>query len=768
MPLSAGTQLGTYVILSSLGAGGMGEVYRARDQRLGRDVAVKVLPEAVASSSSRLARFEREARTVAGLNHPNIVTLFSVEDEAGVRFLTMELVEGQTLSALISPGGLPFERILELAIPLSDALAAAHGRGVVHRDLKPGNVMVTRENRLKILDFGLAKVTDRPSTSGDAFDVTAELLTSDAGRIEGTLPYMAPEQIRGEAADPRSDLFSFGIILYELAAGRRPFTGRTRSDLTASILRDSPQPLGAIRPDIPSDFERVVGSCLEKVSRNRTRTAMDICAELRALHRAVEHGVPERSIPSPPSRGNVASVAVLPFVNRSASADDEYFSDGLAEELLAVLAKIKGLRVSARSSSFHFKGKNASLEEIGATLNVATVLEGSVRKSGNRVRISVQLVNVQDGYHLWSETYDRTLEDIFAVQDDIAHSVVKELRVALLGAEADSGESAQAKAEVAKAAKGRGTHPEAHRLFLLARHFINRWTREDITKGIGYLKQALEMDPQFAQGWVELAGAFTREAGRGWVATTDGYERAREAVMRAISLEPDLAEAHSALGWIRLIHDWDWKGADECTRKALALAPGNAIVVGLAGALASIFARHEEAIALFRQAIERSPLAVAAYNNLGQELIAVGQFQEAEGAYRKGLEVTPQTGAARGGLALALLAQGRTDEALAEAMREPEAPYRLWAMATIHHAMGRELESRAALDELIEIGAQDNAFQIAEVTASRGEVDAAFGWLERAYVQRDSGLAETLGNPHLRSLHGDPRWSAFLRKMGLE
>jgi serine/threonine protein kinase len=582
--LSPGTQLGTYEILGPLGAGGMGEVYRARDLRLGREVAVKVLPSEVASSQDRLARFEREARTVAGLNHPSIVTLFSVEDEDGIRFLTMELIEGKTLTALITPSGLPLSELLELAIPLTDALAAAHERGVVHRDLKPGNVMVTRENRVKILDFGLAKsARDRIPRSGDPWDAAGELTESDPGQIVGTIPYMAPEQIRGEAVDARTDLFALGIILYELTIGRRPFTGGTPSDVSASILRDTPGLLRELRPSLPGGLERLVARCLQKDPRDRVQTAVEIGSQLRALHRAVESGVPERSAPATPSRGNVASIAVLPFVNRSSSEDDEYFSDGLAEELLGVLAKIKGLRVSARSSSFHFKGKDASLAEIGATLKVATVLEGSVRKAGNRVRISVQLVKVPDGYHLWSETYDRTLEDIFAVQDDIAQSVVKELRMTLLGEGADSDPTGHAKTEVAKAAKGRGTDPEAHRLYLLARHLINRWTREDVAKGIDYLKRALEMEPQFALAWVELAGAYLREAGRGWVPAPEGYERARETVLEAISLEPDLAEAHSMMGWIRMTYDWDWKGADECSRRALALAPGSVSVLGLAG-----------------------------------------------------------------------------------------------------------------------------------------------------------------------------------------
>jgi serine/threonine protein kinase len=351
MPLSPKTRLGNYEILGPLGTGGMGEVYRARDQRLGRDVAVKVLPEAVGASPDRLARFEREARTVAGLNHPNIVVLHSIEDEGGIRFLTMELVEGQVLSRLITAGGLPLSRILEISIPLTDALVAAHERGVIHRDLKPGNVMVTRKGRVKVLDFGLAKAAERDATPEDeTLAPTVVGPISGEGHVVGTAPYMAPEQLRGEAVDPRSDLFSMGIILYELATGRRPFQGDSNAEVTSSILRDAPEPLAGVRADLPADLERIVSSCLEKNPRERAQTALEVNNALRRLRKDVERGEPEK-----PESEKLASISVLPFVNRSASADDEYFSDGLADELLNVLSKIKGLRVTARASSFHFK-----------------------------------------------------------------------------------------------------------------------------------------------------------------------------------------------------------------------------------------------------------------------------------------------------------------------------------------------------------------------------------------------------------------------------
>ena len=454
----------------------------------------------------------------------------------------------------------------------------------------------------------------------------------------------------------------------------------------------------------------------------------------------------------------VPSIAVLPFVNRSHDEEDEYFSDGLADELLNVLAKIRGVRVAARSSAFTFKGKGATVGEVGRTLNVATVLEGSVRKAGNRLRISVQLVQVADGFHLWSQRYDRTLEDIFAVQDDIAQSVVAELRTTLFG-EAEAKAEQYASVQVAAAVKGRTTDPEAHRLFLQARHLIDRYTAKDSARGIYYLKQALAIDPEFALAWTQLARANN---------TDEGVARAREAVARALALEPDLAEAHALMGFIRMTYDWDWHAAEASTQRALELAPGNADVLLPAGLLAHRLGRLDHAIALYRQALAQDPLRVSGHHSLAVALDSRDLFAEAEVAHRKVLELVPQNDSgAHAQLALNLLAQGRGDEALAEAAREPDELFRLWAIAIIEHGARRRTESDTALQVLIAKYQTNAAYQIAEAYGACAMADLAFHWLERAYVQRDSGLANIKISHHLRSLHADPRWEPFLRKMGL-
>ncbi len=798
MPLAPGSRLGPYEILAALGAGGMGEVYRARDPRLGREIAIKVLPADVADRPDRLARLEREARTVAALNHPNIVTLHSFEEAGGVRFLTLELVEGRSLDRVIAPGGLAVERVLDLALPLADAVAAAHERGIVHRDLKPGNVMVTDDGRVKVLDFGLARPPASDSDPELTQAATVASPVSSAGDVVGTVPYMAPEQLRGEVVDARADLFSLGILLFELLTGARPFAGATQADVTSAILRDPPPPLAGRRPGLPRDLERIVSRCLEKDPRDRFQTARDVFNELRYLRREGgttasaawprEAGAGPAGAPSSPPSGGTAppsggapgatpssiagagavpSIAVLPFANRSRDEEDEYFSDGLADELLNVLAKIRGLRVAARTSSFQFKGRNEELSAIGAKLNVATVLEGSVRRSGPRVRITVQLVNVADGFQRWSETYDRTLEDIFAVQDEIAQSVVKELRAALMGGEADSRASGEARAEVAAAAKGRGAGGEAHRLFLQGRHLVERLSRDETARGIEYLRQAVELDPGHALAWVSLARGYSNSLGYGWSLVEDGLGLAHAAARRALEAEPDLAEGHAILGRLETLFGWNWEAADAHYRRALELAPSNVDALQGAAALAQSLGRAEEALRLARRAVELDPLAPGGYSATGHACRALGRPQAALEAFRKVIELAPMRAGGRMLLAVSLLELGRSEEAMGLAQAEPEEWARECALAILHHAAGRRAESDGSLSRLIERHAADSSYQIAAAFAFRGEADQAFRWLDESLARRDPGVTWVKLEPLFAPLRGDPRWKPFLEKLNL-
>jgi TolB-like protein/thioredoxin-like negative regulator of GroEL len=580
---------------------------------------------------------------------------------------------------------------------------------------------------------------------------------------------MAPEQVRGEVVDARTDLFSLGIIIYELAAGRRPFSGATLADVSSAILRDAPQPLQILRADLPNDLHRIVGRCLEKDRERRFQTAKDVRNELELVKRTVESGGSSMSQTTKSavhtSTPDVLSIAVLPFVNRSRDEEDEYFSDGLADELLNVLTKVRGLRVAARTSSYYFKGKNEDLAVIGQKLNVETLLEGSVRKAGNRVRIAVQLVKVSDGYHLWSETYDRTLDDIFALQDDIAQSVVKELRTTLMGEGPNSKASGEAQAVVEEAAKGRGENSEAYRLYLQGRYFVERFTPENIAKGITYLQQALELNPEFALAWAELGRALNFQAGYGWIPIAEGYEQARAAALRAIALEPDLDEGHIVNGHIQSSWDWDWRAADASYRRALEIAPNSAAALRAAGSLAVALGRFDQGLELCRRSSVQDPLSASAYTSLGGAYRFAGRLDEALAAYQKALELNPQRIVTRLLLAIVLVAQGRLEDALSHVEQEPE-PFARWCgLAFVHGRAGRMTESDSALKQLIDGFSKDAGYQIAAVYTGRGETDAALEWLERSYSLRDPGLMWVKVEPVFRDLHGDPRWGAFLKKM---
>jgi serine/threonine protein kinase len=478
-----GQTISHYKILSRLGAGGMGEVFLAEDTKLDRQVALKFLPVAMWNDADAHQRLIREAKAASQLDHPNIVTIYGIEELEGRPFIVMAHVSGATLDKYLASRSCTIDELVGLTLQIIDGLGHAHDAGVIHRDLKPANILVDDRGRVRILDFGLAWMRG------------AARLTH-TGSIVGTLAYSPPELIQGSEANPASDIYSLGVVLYQMLTGHLPFQAQREEALMYSILQEDPPPVSAYNPSIPGSLQAVIGRCLEKQPAKRFANCAEMGASLRNCRSFQLSGAETPLAPDTPS------VAVLPFANRSASSEDEYFSDGLADELRNTLAKIRGLRVAAGASSFQFKGRHEDLSVIGQKLNVATLLDGSVRKSGDRVRISVELVKASDGRQLWSETYDRALDDIFAVQDDIAHSVVNELRTTLLGEERDSDTSRVLKAEVMRAALGRGQNAEAHRLFLQGRHLIDRPNPENLARGIDYLKQA--SGPGFRSG---LGGA---------------------------------------------------------------------------------------------------------------------------------------------------------------------------------------------------------------------------------------------------------------------
>ncbi|MGB3563796.1 MAG: protein kinase, partial [Thermoanaerobaculia bacterium] len=516
-----GKTLSHFKILDKLGAGGMGTVYLAEDSTLNRKVALKMLPAAMAADPERLERFQREAKTVAALNHPSIVTIYSVEASDQGHFITMEHVDGTSLDRLISSGGLPVEKFFQIVIPLADALSAAHERGITHRDLKPANIMVTADGRVKVLDFGLAKLHVPDPSSTDP-EMPTQALTQE-GMVMGTVPYMSPEQVQGKPADHRSDLFSMGVILYEMSTGQRPFRGETSADLVSSILRDSPRPVTEINVELPDHLGRLIKRCLEKEPTRRFQSALDLRNELEELQR--EAGAEQSAIPS---------MAVLPLADLSPDKDQDYFCEGIAEEIINALVKIEGLRVASRTSTFQIKESVSDIREIGERLKVETVLGGSVRKAGDRIRITAQLIKVADGYHIWSERYDRELKDVFAIQDEIAQSIVEALQVKLAPTE---------KGGIEKAT----TSVQAYDYYLKGRKFFYQFRQQGIEFARQMFARAIIIDPQYARAYAGVADCCSFLY-MYFESTEDNLNEADAASQKAIECNPDSAEAHASRG----------------------------------------------------------------------------------------------------------------------------------------------------------------------------------------------------------------------------
>jgi len=482
---------------------------------------------------------------------------------------------------------------------------------------------------------------------------------------------------------------------------------------------------------------------------------------------SIESSVREYFASSQINQAAANTIAVLPFLNLVKDEDGDYFSDGLAEELLNVLSKIKALRVAARTSAFSFKGKQTTIADIGQILNVASVLEGSIRKSGKQLRISVQLVKVADGYHLWSETYDRTMDDIFAVQDDIARSVVEEIRVRLLGEPPGNSVSREVVSQVARAVRGRSGNPEAQRLMLLGRHFLDRTTREDTAQAVSYFEQALAIDPNYALGFAELGRAFSIEAGRGWVAVEDGFKRSREATLRALSIEPDLAEGHAQLGRILATHDWNLREAESSYRRALELAPGSSSVLDGASVLFYKLGRLDEAEELGERVLQQDPLSAAYWHNLGLTYHAAGKLEKSENAFRRALELAPKRLVSRALLALVLLEDGKTEEAVEQAKDEPDEFWRSWSLAIVFESIGDRDKAGPITEALVSNFSEGNSYQLAELFSMRQDVDEAFKWLGQSIRERDPGLTHAKVNPRFRNLYNDPRWQDLLESIGL-
>jgi serine/threonine protein kinase/tetratricopeptide (TPR) repeat protein len=761
MALSPGTRIGAYEVLTTLGEGGMGEVYRAHDPRLGRDVALKVLPADMAGDPTRLERFTREARAIAALNHPHIVTIYSTEEAGGVRFLTMELVEGRTLDAVIPPAGLALARFLEVALQLSDALTAAHQKQITHRDLKPANVMVANDGRVKVLDFGLARVGGSNDIDR-TIDATRLVLTSE-GIIVGTMPYMSPEQVQGKALDHRTDLFSLGVMFHEMLVGARPFTGESSAQLMSSILRDRPASASDIRPEIPEVLSGLVHRCLEKRPDDRVQTARDVYNELKHLQRQIESGALRRSerVHTTEVEHGRTSIAVLPFADMSPQKDQDWFCDGVAEEILNALTPLQGLRVAARTSAFSFRNQQDDLHTIGEKLGVATVLQGSVRRAGDRIRVTVQLVDVTDGFQLWSERYDRKLEDVFDVQDDIARAVARRLKLALVSAPG------------ARLVAASTSNMDAYELYLKGQALLYR-RGASVWPALDQFRRAVELDAEYAAAWAGIANTYVVCAYFGMVRGSEARRQGLSAARRALALDPSSADAHTALGGLAHICQNDLVASEASFLKALELNPSH--VQGRCWyslfCLQAGHGRFDAGVAEARRARDADPLSAYVATILNVALINAGQPLAAVEEGRRAVGLDPLSFVARWALGMALLhadildeAESVLDEAAAMSGRHP---YALVTLARTCARKGSDARARDLLREL-ESRAVDGSvpcIQLAGTAEAAGDRDTALTYARRALDEREPGFVLLARHwPDFIELRRDPRFVAMIREL---
>jgi serine/threonine-protein kinase len=756
MPLATGARLGPYEVLSPLGAGGMGEVYKARDTRLDRDVAVKVMGASMAANPAMRQQLLHEARAASALNHPHICTVHDVGDQDGCPFIAMEWIDGESLASRLNrtDAPLPIDEVLRLGAQVADALDAAHTAGIVHRDLKPANLFITRRGDAKILDFGLAK------SIVPADDLTVSLDTvafSERGKAVGTVAYMAPEQARGERVDARSDLFSFGVVLYEMATGKPAFDGATTAVIFDAVLNRQPPKPQDINRDVPGPLEDVITRLLAKDPASRPASARALRDELEAIRQGRATDRPSGSTSVMPS------LAVLPFANLSPEPENEYIADGITEEILNALTQLPGLQVAARTSSFAFKGRTPDLAEIAAKLHVAHVLTGSVRKSGPRLRITVQLVTARDGFPVWSERYDRQTDDIFRIQDEIATAIAHKLRVTLTGTSDEP---------LVK----RGTNNiEAYELYLKGRFLVNQ-RGASIRQGLDCFERSLALDPGHAPAHAALANSLGLLAFYGYAPPYEAMPKARAAALTAIAIDPTLAEPHAALLFVSWAYDWDWKHAERLFTRAIDLDPRNVSAYQWRSLQLSFTeGRQDDAIAVVKRAVQIDPLSAPAYTTLSTAYVCAKRYDEAAEIALRGMDLDPQLWIIQRVRVVCLRELGQLDAALALGEQALVISNRHhWMlqeqMETLYVA-GRTDAAKTLAEEQVERGRSATRYippmNVAGGYAMLGKKQESMEWLERAYREHDMlpiWNSWPLRTPTIRDAAG----AAILRRTGLQ
>jgi serine/threonine-protein kinase len=738
--LSKGAEIYNYKILKKLGSGGMGEVYLAEDTKLNRQVALKFLPIHFATDNTLKTRFINEAQAAAKLNHPNIITIFEVNEHNGRPFFAMEHVEGSPLSDVIEKDGLPSEKAVDITLQLCEGLKEAHNAGIVHRDIKPSNIIIDKSGRCRILDFGLAAIQ------------SDERLTK-TGTLLGTVEYMSPEQVRGKKVDHRSDIFSLGVLLYELLTGLLPFKGDYTAGVVYSIINEVPEMLDRQKSGVPGGFQAIIDSALEKDPKIRYQQVDDLMSDLRKCQSGQVLERPSKHYPS---------IAVLPFRDMSAQKDQEYLCDGVAEDIINALTHLEGLQVVARTSAFSFRGRDIDIREIGRKLNVQTLLEGSIQKTGDRLRITAQLINVSDGYHIWSERYNRELEDVFAIQDEISLAIVDNLKVRLLGEE---------RAKLVK----RGTvNQEAYLLYLKGRYFWNRRYEGGLQKAIEYFQQAIEKDPGFALAYSGLADGFSMLGTYSYLPPKKAFGMAKKVAMKALEIDGSLAEAVTSLAYISMFFEWDWPAAESGYKQAIDLNPNYATAHEWYGILLTITGRLDESMEKMKRARELEPLDLVINTLVGWASYMARQYDEAIEQYLKVVEMDPNFSLVYFFLGGVYVGSSK----FAEAVKSNHKLVELTGGSILSiGVLGYSYGMLGDRDKALEILSQMNelskeryvpSFYISMIHVGLGDKDQALKHLEKAYLNRDSFVALILHWHIFDMLRSDARFNELLKKMDLD
>ena len=748
MALAAGSRFGPYEIVAPIGAGGMGEVYRARDSRLGREVALKILPEHLSQNPQSLARFAREIKTLGALSHPNLLAIFDTGAEGSTNYAVTELLVGESLRATLKSGPMPWRKAVEIGAALADGIAAAHAKGITHRDLKPENIFLTRDGQVKILDFGLARM-ETASVGAD------EETRTEAGTVLGTPGYMSPEQVRGVPATPASDVFSLGCVLYEMVAGHRAFAGGSLAESISATLRDSPEPPAPSGASAPPELNRLILCCLEKNPEQRPASARDLGFQFKAMLTGF-------SAPSPSKSGAIDSIAVLPFANSSSDPDSEYLSEGLTESILNTLGRISQLRVTPRSTVFRYKAQVLDPQAIGRELNVRAVLTGRVMLRGENLVVSAELVDVTAGSHLWGDRYHRKFADIFELEEEIARKISENLRLKLSGTEEK------------RLSKRSTENSEAYHLYLRGRHHWTLRTPDQVRKGADYFQKAIEKDPGYALAYAGLADCYSILGCYSIVPAKEGFQRAKAAAVAAVAFDEGLAEGHVSLGFIRAYADCDWADAEKEYRRAIELDPGYWVAPYWYSMLLATQRRFEESEQQIQRAIELEPLSPVPWHMAAFTAYAHGRYAEAVARCRSGLEIDPNHFLLRQWLGSAYLAESKCQEAIEELRAAVDLTSRgvSWVLGLLAHAYaiaGDKAAALAILEELSERAKREpiDGFALAAIYLGLSERDNALKQLEEAVETGGMTRVFMSSDPRFESLRQETRFQAVLKRMNL-